>query len=381
MRLTDIAVRALKAPDQGQKVYADDSLPGFGVRVSQGGTKTFVVLHGPTRERITVGRFPILSLSEARTEAKRILAERTLGKHRPKTVSFDEAKAMFLDNARAHNRPNTYRDYRRLLKRFSFGRTKLGDIAKRDVKKKLDKLSAVPSEQRHALAVIKIFFNWAVREDYLEHSPCEGLRPSKPYSSRARALSAEELRELLGKALVEPYPFGPIVVLMILTGQRRTEIAHLEWEWISRVDSTIGLPATITKNKRQHTLPYGGLVSKLLDTLIMIDNAQYLFPAARSHVRGKPTSVFNGWGKAKQDFDKKLVGVKPYTLHDLRRTFSTHMAALGVAQIVVEKLLNHISQGTQSPIAQVYNRHTYLAEMREAVKVWEAYLIKLTQRQ
>lgn len=85
------------------------------------------------------------------------------------------------------------------------------------------------------------------------------------------------------------------------------------------------------------------------------------------------TAVFNGWGKPKAELDQEL-GIAHWTLHDLRRTFSSNMAALGVPQVVVEKLLNHVSGGTQSPIAQVYNRHAYMDEMREAILQWETYL-------
>lgn len=85
-----------------------------------------------------------------------------------------------------------------------------------------------------------------------------------------------------------------------------------------------------------------------------------------------------GWvGKPKAALDQDC-GVTDWTLHDLRRTVSSGMAALGIQQIVVEKLLNHMSGGTQSPISLVYNRHSYMDEMREAILQWEAYLDNLT---
>ena len=90
-------------------------------------------------------------------------------------------------------------------------------------------------------------------------------------------------------------------------------------------------------------------------------------------MKGKPATVFNGFSKAKAAFDKEC-RIKGWQLHDLRRTMSTYMAELQIPQIHVEKLLNHVSGGTQSPLAQVYNRYTYLDEMRAAVLKWEAYL-------
>jgi len=375
MRLTDVAIRSLSKPERGQKTYTDDSLPGFGIRVSQGGTKTFVVVAGTTRERISIGRYPVISLAEARAEAKRVMAEITLGRHRPKTISFDEAKAKFISLAEQKNRPSTVRDYKRLFARhFPFGKTHVSDITRQSVRKKLEKLAATPSEQKHALVAIKTLFRWCVGEGYLLHSPCEAMKA--PYSavSRDRVLNLAEMREFFPKAMEEPYPFGSIACLIALTGQRRGEIAALEWEWIDRSHRTITLPASATKNKRKHTFPYGEMVARIFDSVPVFDGSPYLFPAARTNVRGRPTKVFNGWGKAKDLLDAKLENVDHYTLHDLRRTFATNMAVLGVQQVVVEKLLNHVSGGSQSPIAQVYNRYNYLDEMRDAVQVYENWL-------
>ena len=105
--ITEITLRALKAPDKGQHFYADGSVPGFGIRVSQGGTKTFVLLHGEPRRRLTIGRFPTISLSDARKIAKERLAENTLNRFRAKPITFDEAKKNYLEQSARKNRPRT----------------------------------------------------------------------------------------------------------------------------------------------------------------------------------------------------------------------------------------------------------------------------------
>ncbi|MBO6540292.1 MAG: site-specific integrase [Rhizobiaceae bacterium] len=377
MRLTDLSIRALTSPDKGQVTHYDDTLPGFGVRVSQGGTKTFIVVYGPTRRRMTIGRFPVVNLAEARSEAKRILAEATLGKHRPKSTTYEEAKRRYLAYCDQKNRPGTVSEYRRLLAHFAFGKTPLADIAKGDIRRKLDKLSDRPSEHDHAFTAAKVFFAWAVREDYLSHNPCEGLRPLRGITSRDRALNEAELISVMRAARSYAYPYGPIIELLILTGQRRGEIAALRWAWIDEDNRTITLPASLTKNKREHVFPYGSLMAGVLERLPRIDDSPYLFPASRERVRGQATTTFNGWSKARREFDRVMPDIAHWTLHDLRRSFATTMASLGVPQIVVEKLLNHVSGGTQSPIAQVYNRHSYLQEMREAIKTYEVYLADL----
>ena len=96
MRLTDISIRSLPAPDKGQRLYYDEALPSFGCRVSQGGTRSFFVQHGADRQFTTIARYPVVSLADARAEAKRILAERTLGKHRTRSIPWEEARTLFV---------------------------------------------------------------------------------------------------------------------------------------------------------------------------------------------------------------------------------------------------------------------------------------------
>lgn len=374
--ITELSIRSLKPPETGQRLYADISLPGFGVRVSQGGTKTFVLLYGTPRRRLTIGRFPTISLAEARKSAKELLAEHTLGKYRPKSITFEDAKTKYLEASATKNRTRTVEEYRWLFRHFPFAKRQVADITRRDVSEKLDKLRDRPSAQHHALVAIKVFFTWCERQGYLERSPVALLAARTRQKSRDRVLTDKELAAVWNAAKTESYPYGPIVQLLILTGQRRTEIGSLRWEWISRADQEITYPREFTKNKRPHAIPYTDTVKKIVELLPRIDNAEYLFPAARSTARGKLTTTFNGWSKAKKAFDAKLIGVSPYTLHDLRRTFSSKLAELGTPIQVTEKLLNHVS-GTLGGVAGVYNRYTYLPEMRKALETYETHLLKL----
>ena len=368
--ITELMIRSLSPPEKGQRFYADISVPGFGVRVSQGGTKAFVLLYGDPRRRLTIGRFPTISLAEARKAAREVLAEHTLGKYRPKSITFDDAKTKYLEASAGKNRTRTVEEYRWLLQHFPFKKRQVADITRRDVTEKLDKLSDRPSAQNHALVAIKVFFKWCERQGYLERSPVDLLTARTRQVSRDRVLSDHELAAVWKVAQTEPYRYGPIVRLLILTGQRRTEIASLRWEWINEKDQEITYPANFTKNKRAHTIPFTDTVKEILEALPRFDNAEYLFPASRNTVLGKETTTFNGWSKVKKAFDAKLAGVSPYTLHDLRRTFSSKMAELGTPIHVTEKLLNHVS-GSLGGVTGIYNRYTYLPEMRKALEAYE----------
>ena len=368
--LSDRTLKALVPPQSGQTTYWDESLGNFGVRISQGGAKSFVVVYGPNRTRKTLGRYPTISLKQARDKAKELLAEFTLGIDTQRSITWKQARERFLQDCERKNKPNTVTYYRkRLDTHFRYGARNLADITKQDLLQKIRRIQTSQSEQHHAFVAARTLFNWAVREDYLPVNPLNGVRGFKPSSPRERVLTEPELKKLLVAAETAPYPFGRIIEVLLLTGLRRSEAAHLEWDFVDDTNSVLTLPVHLTKNGRTHIIPIGERLAAVLDRTPRLN--QYLFPSSKD-----TGTVFNGWGKAKERFDAELQDVAPYTLHDLRRTFATTHAKIGTPIHVTEKLLNHVT-GTISGVAAVYNRHTYLEEMRVAVTAYDKYLAKL----
>jgi hypothetical protein len=205
--LTDIAIRALQPPAKGQVTYIDKKMPGFGVRVSQGGTKSFIVVYGANRRRATIGKCGVVSLADARQEAKNLLAEHTLGRNRVVPITFAKAKEGFLAACEQKNKPRTVQDYTRVLNRhFSFGRVQLTDIRKHDLTCRIDKLRKTPAEQNYAFVVARSFFRWAVRQNHLEQSPLDGLQMPARTRPRERVLTEAELGAVFVRALDTPYP-------------------------------------------------------------------------------------------------------------------------------------------------------------------------------
>jgi integrase len=361
MRLTDISIRNLDAPEKGAIVFPDDVLSGFGVRVSEGGTKSFVLTHGPRRTRETIGRVGVVSLAEARAEAKHRLAKYTLGKDKPKTISWNAAKDEYLAERKPKLRPRTYQSYTYFLDRiFRYGTTKLTDITPHNLADSLARLDHGPVSQRYAFGTIRAFMRWAHRKHYLDRNPMERMQSPHPYVARERVLSDDELARVWNAASDDT--FGKIVKLLILTGQRRGEISQLKAGMIGT--DTITLPAALCKNRRSHTFPLGSLARTFLDPDLSPD--EYFFKG-----RGKETP-FDGWSKCKPKLEQRA-GAEGWTLHDLRRTFASGLAALGVSIPVIERLLNHIS-GSFGGIVGVYQRYDYLPEMREAIAKWEAFV-------
>lgn len=345
MRLTDIGIRALPIPPVGQKTYFDDALSGFGVRVSQGGTKSYVVLLGEKRQRKTIGRYPEKSLKDARNEARVALGAKTVTKAPQDAISDVTGHvAAFLIYCQQKNRPRTVKDYERHLRLHLPHPPTRAKLAERFME-----LSNRPGEYRHAFLVIRTFLNWCVSVGHLERSPLDGLRLTVTPQPRSRVLTAAEIKAVWAH---EDRPFTDVVRLMILTGQRRSEITAIKPEWVA--DGFVHLPGTATKNRRPHSFPIG--------------------PQARDILTRAPFQ-YQGWSKGKARMDK-ATGVAGYTLHDLRRTFVSHHAAIGTPLHITEKMVNHIS-GSFGGIVSVYNQYQYLTEMSTACLQYEAYIGKL----
>jgi integrase len=224
-------------------------------------------------------------------------------------------------------------------------------------------MQSTPSEADHAFRYVRTFFNFCVKRGLIDASPVARLEAPSKGQSRERVLSPDELTKIWKQAEKIGYPYGTIVRLLILCGQRAAETAALSWSWID--DQGISLPSYITKNRRASRIPYGPLTKQVLATVPR--TGDLLFPA-----RGYTDKPFVGFGVSKIVLDE--CGVKNFTHHDLRRSYSTIMASsdVGAPIHVLEKLLNH-SSGTLRGVASIYNRYSYWEEMREAVEKYESW--------
>ncbi len=357
-KISDFTLKNLSAPDRGQITIWDDKSP-LGVRISQGGSKSFIIMLGSGR-RLTIGRYGDITLAQARSTAVRLKAEQTLGRYFPQSVSLAEAREQYL--AQTDIRANTRIYYTRALSRLKA--SKLADITPLEINRIVSGLGK--SSKTQTLAALRTFFNWCVRPPrrYLAHSPLDGLQLPQP-QTRKRVLRDDELETVWEAADRQGYPYGTLVKLLILTGQRRGEIANLRRSWINAKEYTITLPEWITKNGRQHTFPYGDLGEITLESIPRLNRTDLLFPS-----RVSDDYPISGWSKYKRELKD---GVVDWSLHDLRRTYRTIHAKIGTAPHIGERLINHIN-GVTSDVEEIYDRWTYLPEMRRAVENYEGHL-------
>jgi integrase len=203
----------------------------------------------------------------------------------------------------------------------------------------------------------------------VERSPCEGIRVPTVERARDRVLTDRELAGIIRAARQLGGPYGAIVEVLALTGQRRDEVARMSWDEVDLERRVWALPAVRTKNDKPH-------IVQLSDPAVAVIGTQPrsgLFVFSRNGIT--PMGDFSSQ-KCRLD---DLCGVSHWRLHDLRRTMVSGMARLGVSPHVADKILNHVA-GTISGVAAVYQRHEFIDERRHALERWGAYVESLLSK-
>jgi integrase len=423
IKFTDAAAQKLKAPPGGRIDYFDASLPGFALRVAgptpraPEGRRTWVLFYryGGTQRRLSFDPpYPTLGLAAGRRLAGNALAELAEGKD-PAAAKADAKTAaarepdsianvveLFIKRnlELKHRAPRYIEETRRNFKNHvlpRWGKREIATITRRDVIELLDAVMDHGSRakgdggKRHAapggpvsanrtLAAIRSLFNFALRRGIIESTPVALVERPGQETSRDRALSADEVRAVWVAADDLGYPFAPFFRLVLLTGQRRNEVAGMRWADLDLVAGTWTLDAEATKAGRAHVVPLTdpaieilqGLPRKGVTTDRGIRPSPFVFTTAG-------TAPICGFSKAKPRLDRKITAARdgaplaPWTTHDLRRTVATEMGRMGVSRFVIARILNHSDRA----VTGIYDRHSYLAEKRHALGLWAQYLTGL----
>lgn len=253
---------------------------------------------------------------------------------------------------------------------------RLSEISRPDVHDLLDRLvdRGSPVQANRTLAALRRLCNWAIERDLIAVSPCDRVKAPAPETSRDRVLTDDELRLVWQGAEVLGWPFAPIVKLLILTGQRRSEVAGMRWNEIDSTAKNWTIPAARCKNGIEHVVPLASPAIAILESLPRIAGSDLV-------ISFTGRSPFDGFGPAKVRLDaaiavKNGAPLPDWRLHDLRRSFATGCARLGVQLPVVEKFLNHIG-GSFRGIVGVYQRHDFAHEQRAAIDAWARHVESL----
>lgn len=398
-RLTNKALENAKPPKTGRSmiwdnVISDDSaLPGsFGLRITDRGVKSWVAMYrienprnpGKKKQRMmTLGHYPATPLAEARELARQAL--KTAGRGvdpieakaaekseiaSAKTVG--EAVDSFIERyAKPHNRswPEVARVFRvYILPKWEH--RPLPSIAPVDVHEILDELidAGHPYMANRVLAHVRKFFNWCKGRHWIDETPTEAIKRPAKEEARDRILNKDEIARFWRGCDALGWPFGMLFKLLLVTAQRRDEVAGMKWEDLDLEGQIWTLPKQETKSDRLHVVPLSPMAAEILRAL--------------PHTGGLVFSTtgrtpISGFSRAKRRLDE-LAELSGWRLHDLRRTAASGMAEIGIAPHVIEKVLNHAS-GQISGVAAVYNRHAYNREKKDALCAWSNALCDILE--
>src|SRR5215467_6123969 len=327
IKLTKSAIDALPIP-KSDVVYWDAASPGFGVKVTPKCRKVFVVLYrtggaGSRLRKYTIGPYGRVTLHQARVAAQKVFAakldgrdpaaEKRAAKRRIVADRVEDLLEAFIAQRLSQNRSGG--EIARLLRR-EIGKTWAGrsihEITKRDVVEVVTAIEqrGAPVAANKALKVTKTFLRWCVGRAVLDQSPAEGVPLPSKEVARDRVLDDDELAHIILAARKIAGPYGGIVELLALTGQRREEVARLQWEELDLARQLWTLPKSRTKNAKVHVVH----LSK--HSMAVLKNTDRRGPYAFSLLGTKP---FPGFSRAKRRLDQ-LSGVTGWRLHDLRRT-------------------------------------------------------------
>ena len=432
VRLTDKTLRRA-APAKGQTELWDDLVPGFGLRIAAGGARTYFVmkrLKGKLVRRTVAKVAPSdgplaadeLTLPNAREKARKLLTSLARGvdpdekkakagnpAKSPSTFS-EVAAAYFKDPARRGGAGLKSKSELERKVRVDLGTWKdrpIAEITRADVRAVINAKHAVsPVSANRLLALVRRVFRWAVREDLIGANPAMDIDPPAQEEERDRVLTLSELARVWVGAEAMGYPYGPLIKMLILTAQRRSEVAHLPW---SEIDGTNWkLPDSRAKRGKGHLIPLSPLAVTTLAALPKIGSKPVLVftTGKRSAKKGQkvdpkaPPAPVSGWSRMKDRLDKiiaeapalaarksadelldaeKIDPLAPWTLHDIRRSVATHlrdeqvMGADRAERLTVSKILNHAEGG----MTRLYDRYSSDPEKRRALEAWARVVERL----
>jgi integrase len=350
----------------------DSALVGFGARRQRKHVHYLLRYRLNGKQRFhSIGRNGTWTPDTARTEAKRLLgfvaskidpaSERVTP-----TETFGAELDRYIERKRPVLRPRSLAEVERYLRRQckALHPLSLAEIDRRTIALTLAEIEQAsgPVARNRARTSLSAFFAYCIREGLIDGAnPVSGTGKAAEGNGRDRVLSETELAQVL--AALGTDTFSEIIRVLVLTGQRRSEIGGLRWDEVDFERNLIVLPPTRVKNGREHSLPISNQVRAVLERQ----------PRKNEFVWG---CEWRSWSEPKAKLDKRLNGVAPFTIHDCRRSASTWMCELGVSPWVVEQILNHQS-GHKSGVAGRYNKARYTDAMRAALQMWGDWIEKL----
>jgi integrase len=382
MKLTTLSVENAK-PAATRKEIPDALLRGLYLVVQPSGLKSWAVRYRNRQrksKKLTIGSYPLFDLKAARERARTALRDVAEGgdpanKKQQKSYTIEKLTADFLEHyCRHNNRPKTIKLVELIMQNYILpawrGRT-AQEITRANIKSLLREIaSSKPVQANRVHAVVRKLFRWAVDEEIISSSPCQGIARVAEEKDRERVLSDQELRRVWLAAEQMGFAFGDVIKVLLLTAQRRNEVSQMEWSELDLDRAIWTLPAARCKNGHSHEVQLSPQAVNILQSIPRIGDSKYVFT-----LNGHRPIYMSSQLKSRLD---RMAKVEDWRLHDLRRSAASGMAKLGIPPHVLDKVLNHVA-GSIGGIAKIYNRHDYNDERREALALWSKHIAALNE--
>jgi integrase len=363
IKLTDRVARALVAPPRGNRITYDEEVRGFGLRVTAGGAKSFILNYrvGGRERRITIGGYPDWSAAAARERARSLKRRVSLGDD-PMQERHDEREAptvadlcdRFEQEYLSKRRPSTQRDYRGILKTYvrpKLGRTKVADLAHSDIDALHREISKrAPYRANRTVAVISRMLNLAISWGWRTDNAARGIERA-PEQKRERFLSPPEIVRLTQVLKVHPERTSAnAILLLLLTGARKSEVLGARWDQFDLEKGVWTKPSAHTKQNKEHRVPLSGPALALLRgikdevkcTTARTTKSDFVFPGKDNQPLAEIKRLWSSICKTAE--------LNGFRLHDLRHTYASILASSGLSLPIIGALLGH----TQATTTQRY---------------------------
>lgn len=394
---TDAYVNSLRP---AEKRYELSEPSGLRIRVSKGGSKSWVYMYrvGKRLRRMTLGKYPSTSLSEARIKAVEAQISRDKG-HDPAAEKKLQRKRMSDVNTvreladefiERYAKPNkkSWKEDRRLLDKEVLpilGDLPVHDVRRGDIVSLLEDIAIrAPIISNLTLATTRKMFNWAIEREIVEINPCWQVSRKGKTNRRERVLSKDEIKTVWHALELESnevhdnhaghWPGKQVrlaLKLALVTGQRRGEVSLIA---IDEIDLEMGwwvIPAERAKNGYAHRVPLSDLAQEIIVELIeFAGTSKWLIPSPRGDGPIHPNALTRATARIRKSLD-----LKHWFTHDLRRTAASQMASLGIYRLIISRILNHVDNS----VTAVYDRHGYDDEKKEALDLWAEMLREITE--
>jgi integrase len=376
------SIRSLRAPETGRVDYFDDHVPGLCLRITSRDVRTWTLFYRDKtgrQKRFTLGRFPDVSLADARelaSEGRRSVAKggdpASEKRAAREALTVGELAEKYIELHAKPTKKSWAEDQRQLdadvLPRWKH--RPAADITRRDVRELLDAIvgrGAVVAANRMR-ALLSRMFNFAVERELLDHSPVVGVTKPSTEQSRERVLSEDEIRRVWEACDTQNPRVAAWMKLRLVTAQRGGELLQMRWADLDARRTWWTIPGEFVKNGQGHRVFLTTRARAIIDGLHRNPDSVWVFPLS---LMGDYKHV------ARRLATERRADVTNFAGHDLRRTAASFMTSGGVPRFIVKRILNHSSE---KDITGVYDRYSYDPEKRAAMEFWHRRLTAILSK-